>query len=142
MVFNSSCRASQRRRAARVAVAGRPFSWSQFGKYGAVIVAVPFVIAPVFVSKLSAKDATPERTEDMPVEDTLIVVPRENGKVISTVSVLKSRLYALVPFPPAVYLAPLDDPVPDTPDKSTVRITAGGRLNLLVSNTSSLETCA
>jgi hypothetical protein len=124
------------------AVAGRLFSSSQFGKYGAATVAVPFVIAPVFVSKLSAKDTTPERTEDMPVEDTLMVVPRENGKVISTVSVLKSRLYTLVPFPPAVYFASLDDPVPDTPDRSMVRMTAGGRWNLLVSSTSSLETCA
>jgi hypothetical protein len=71
-----------------------------------------------------------------------MVVPRENGKVISTVSVLKSRLYTLVPFPPAVYFASLDDPVPDTPDRSMVRMTAGGRWNLLVSSTSSLETCA
>jgi len=107
-------------------------------------VAVPFVIAPVFVSKLSAKVTTPERTEDMPVEDTLMVVPRENGKVISTVSALASCLNTGVPSPPAVYLAPLDDPVPDTPDRSMIRMTAGGwggRV-LLVSSTSSLETRA
>src|SRR5207245_9456073 len=99
-------------------------------------------IAPVLGSKPSAKVTTPERTEDKPVEDTLMVVPRVNGKVISTVSALTSRLYTLVPFPPATYFAPVDDPIPDTPDRSTVRITAGGRLNLLVSSTSSLETCA
>src|SRR2546427_3907192 len=115
---------------------------SQYGKAGLAILAVPFVIAPVFMSKLSAKVSTPERTEDRPVEDTLMVVPRENGKVISTVSLLTSGLYTLVPFPPAVYLASVDDPVPDTLDRSKVRMTAGGRLNLLVSSTSSLETCA
>src|SRR6266446_3169486 len=113
------------------------FSPSQNGKLGPVILAVPVVIAPVFMSKLSAKDATPDRAEDIPMVD-----PRENGKVISTVSLLTSCLYTLVPLPPATYFAPVEDPVPDTFDRSKTRMTAGGRLNLLVSSTSSLETCA
>ena len=106
--------------------------------------AVPFVIAPVFVSKLSAKVATPERTEDIPVEDTLMVVPRENGKVISIVSALASGLNTGVPSPPAVYFAPVDDPMPDTLDRSMIRMTAGGwgGRDLLLSSTSSLETRA
>ena len=108
------------------------------------MVAVPFVIAPVFVSKLSAKVTTPERTEDMPAEDALMVAPRVNGNVISTVSVLASCLNTGVPSPPTVYLASLDDPVPDTPERSMIRMTDGGwggRV-LLVSSTSSLETRA
>src|SRR5713101_8170829 len=118
------------------------FSPSQYGKLGPAILAVPFVIAPVFVSKLRAKVTTPERTEDRPVEDTLMVVPRENGKVISTVSALTSCLYMGVPSPPAVYFAPVDDPVPDTLDRSMIRMTAGATWNRLVSSTSSLEICA
>ncbi len=101
--------------------------------------AVPFVIAPVFVSKLSAKDATPVRTEDVPMD-----VPRVNGKGIWIVSVLASCLSTVVPSPPTAYLASLDDPVPDTLDRSTIRMTDGrwgGRV-LLVSSTSSLETRA
>ena len=101
--------------------------------------AVPFVIAPVFVSKLSAKDATPVRTEDVPMD-----VPRVNGKGIWIVSVLASCLNTGVPSPPTAYLASLDDPMPDTPDRSMIRMTdggCGGRV-LLVSSTSSLETRA
>jgi len=111
----------------------------QFGKFAAAMVAVPFVIAPVFVSKLSAKDATPVRTEDIPM-----LVPREKGKGISTVSVLASCLNTGVPSPPTVYLASLDDPVPETPDRSMIRMTdggCGGRV-VLVSSTNSLETRA
>jgi hypothetical protein len=80
----------------------------------------------------------------MPAEDTLMVAPRVNGKVISTVSALASCLNTGVPSPPTVYLASLDDPVPDTPDRSMIRMTDGGwggRV-LLVSSTSSLETRA
>src|SRR5260221_6122634 len=98
------------------------FSPPQYGKAGLAILAVPFVIAPVFVSKLSAKDATPERTADKPVEDTLIAVPRENGKEISTVSTLASGLYTLDPFPPSTYFDPVNDPVPDTLDRPVVTI--------------------
>src|SRR5690349_12383310 len=119
-----------------------PSSWprtaeSQFEKVGAAMLAVPLVIAPVLRSKLSANDTTPERAEGM-----LMVVPRENGNVTSTVSAPTSGLYTLVPFPPIAYFAPVDDPVPDTWERSKVRITAGGLLNLLLSSTSSLETCA
>src|SRR5882672_7637749 len=103
------------------------------------MVAVPLVIAPVLRSKLSAKDTTPVRTEDMP---DMLIVPRENGKVTSTVSALTSCLNTVVPSLPAVYLASLDDPVPDTLDRSKVRMTAGRWWNLLGSSTSSLETCA
>ena len=101
------------------------------------MLAVPLVIAPVVRSKLSVNDTTPERTEDV-----LTAVPRENGKVISTVSALTSCLYTFVPLPPTAYFAPVADPVPVTLDRSNVRMTAGGTLNLLVSTTSSLETCA
>src|SRR5438552_8028738 len=124
---------------AAAAVSSDSFT-GQFGKVGAATVAVPLVIAPVFVSKLSAKVTTPERTEDRPAEDTLMVVPREKGKAISTVSLLTSCRYTGVPSPPAVYFAPVDDPVPDTLDRSMTRMTAGARWNRLVSSTSSLET--
>src|SRR5258706_5928403 len=73
-----------------------------------------------------------------------MLVPREKGKGISTVSVLASCLNTGVPSPPTVYLASLDDPVPDTPDRSMIRMTDGGwggRV-VLVSSTSSLETRA
>ena len=66
----------------------------------------------------------------------------KNGKVISTVSLLTSCLYTGVPSPPAVYFAPVDDPVPVTLDRSMIRMTAGATWNRLVSSTSSLETCA
>src|SRR6266853_6811483 len=87
------------------------------------MLAVPVVIAPVFMSRLSAKDKIPDRAEDI-----LMVVPLENGKVISTVSLLTSCLYTLVPLPPATYFEPVEDPMPDTFDRSNTRMTAGGRL--------------
>src|SRR5882672_1135869 len=103
------------------------------------MVALPLVIAPVLRSKLSAKDTTPVRIEDMP---DMLIVPRENGNVTSTVSALTSCLNTMFPSLPAVYLASLDEPMPDTLDRSKIRMTAGGWLNLLGSSTSWLETCA
>src|SRR5712692_6476203 len=80
--------------------------------------AVAFVIAPVLRSKLSANDASPDRAAgEIPK-----VVLRKNGKVIWTVSALTSSLRKLLPFP-ATYVVPVDDPVPDTLDRSTTGMT-------------------